>query len=135
MLDVNFIQNQRVGFHCRKSLREAVDICAYTGKKLLLEERTVEHIKPLHPARGWKKEPGINNMNNLLITGHEINDERRNRPFYEWVRSRPDVVKNIQNYLDRLRGIIINNRDYVEEVKNTLNYEARGIVVFKGNNL
>ncbi|OGI02695.1 MAG: hypothetical protein A2Y25_11130 [Candidatus Melainabacteria bacterium GWF2_37_15] len=124
MLNLN--QNNSLGFGYKSPLKDIVDICAYTGKKLSRRERTVEHIKP--HSRG-----GSNSLKNYLITAGPINMKRGNMRFDKWLKNMPEVVENIQKYLDKSRGLKINEKNYVEEVKVTLNREARGVVVFHGN--
>lgn len=118
--------NQQVSFGYCPQLKNLVSIDAYTGATLSRSERTIEHIKP--HSKG-----GSNNINNYLIVGNDINECRKNKRFDKWIKVRPNIVKNIQEYLNKLRGLKVDGMDYVEEVKKTLNTEARGVVTFQGN--
>jgi len=120
--------NQQVSFGYCPQLKNVVSLDAYTGKTLHREERTLEHIKP-HSKKGRD----INNIGNLLITERDINGQRKNTRFDKWLNDRPEIVKNIQDYLNKLRGLKVDGIDYVEELKKTLNTEARGVVTFQGN--
>ena len=100
---------------------------AYTGELLARGKRTFEHILP--HSKG-----GPNTLGNCLITGAKINGERANMSLTEWFTKKPSVIQHIQDYLNELRGLKVGGVDYVETVKKTLNREAHGMVVFKGNN-
>jgi hypothetical protein len=120
-------QPQNVSFGYKSPLKPIIDLDAYTGKKLAKGMRTFEHILP--HSKG-----GPNTIANCLITGAEINGKRGNMPFTQWLKTFPAAIKNIQNYLDKFRGLKVDGQDYVEVVKKTLNREAKGMVVFRGNN-
>lgn len=115
-----------IGFGYSSPIKDYIDTCAYTGKQLKRNQRTLEHIKP-------HSKSGQNIMSNYLVAGQKINEARGNMPFTKWLRIFPQAIKNIQNYLDKYRGLKINGVDYVEVVKKTLNKEAKGIVSFRGN--
>jgi len=123
----NPLEQQQVGFGYKSPLKALIDLDAYTGKKLSKGQRTFEHILP--HSKG-----GPNTIANCLITGAAINGERGNIPFFKWLQLKPSVIKNIQNYLNKFRGLKVEGKDYVETVKKTLNREARGVVTFCGNN-
>jgi len=118
-------QNQQIPFGYKSPLKDIVSLDAYTGKILSRRQRTFEHILP--HSKG-----GPNTISNCLITGAAINGERGNMPFSKWLKKKPGVIQNIQNYLNQLRGLIVNGQDYVETVKKTLNREAQGVVTFTG---
>lgn len=116
---------KQVNFGYKSPLKPIIDTDAYTGKLLSRRERTFEHIHP-------HSQGGPNSISNCLITGAKINGERGNMPFYRWLKIKPGVIKNIQNYLNKYRGLMVEGQNYVEVVKRTLNKEARGVVVFRG---
>ena len=124
--NLNLVQNQQVNFGYSSPLKAIIGLDAYTGKALARHQRTFEHILP--HSKG-----GPNTIANCLITGSAINGERGNMNFDKWLKIKPSVIKNIQNYLDKFRGLQVNGQDYVETVKRTLNKEAKGVVTFKGN--
>jgi len=117
--------NQQVNFGYKTPLKEIINLDAYTGKALSRGQRTFEHIHP--HSKG-----GQNTIANCLITGSAINGERGNMPFSKWLQQKPSVIKNIQSYLNKFRGLKVEGQDYVETVKKTLNAEAKGIVTFTG---
>jgi len=124
--DFDLSQNLGVDFGRKSPLKKVVNICAYTGEKLVKKARTIEHIKP-------RSAGGHSNASNYLITGEAANQARGNMRFDRWIKKHPEGAQNIQNYLNKFRGIQVKGEDYVEEVKNTLNREARGVVTFAGN--
>jgi len=115
-----------ISFGYKSKLKDYVSTDAYTGKEVARENRTVEHILP--HCNGGK-----NIESNYLMVDKDINNLRGNIPFDKWLKAYPEFIKNIQNYLNKLRGIKINNKDYVKEVIPTLNKEAKGLITFKGN--
>lgn len=116
----------KVSFGYKSPIKDIMDTCAYTGKKIPRKLRSVEHIKP-------KSKGGPNKLENYLMVERNINSERSNTPFHKWLKEKPNVVKHIQNFLNKYRGKIVEGKNYVEEVKKTLNKEAKGAVTFKGN--
>ena len=124
MLNLN--QSNSLSFGYKSPLKDIVNLCAYTGKILPKSQRTLEHIKP--HSKG-----GASSLANYLVTDGPINWQRGSMRFDRWLKSMPEVAKNIQNYLNNLRGLKVSGTDYVEEVKKTLNREARGVVAFSGN--
>lgn len=118
--NVNFTGNREA-----KELKDNVDICAYSGKLLLPKKRSLEHVKA-------RSKGGASDISNYIITGIKINSHREDEPLSLVLKKNPDYVKNIQSYLDKVRGLIINGRDYVKTVIPTLNREAKGVAVFKG---
>ncbi len=125
MLDFGMFQNLGINFGYKSPLKDVVDVCAYTGKKLTRKARTLEHIHP--HSRG-----GVNFISNYLIAEAPINRARGNMRFDKWLRKKPEVIGHIQDYLNKFRGLKVHGRDYVETVKHTLNREARGVVTFSG---
>lgn len=113
------------GFGYKSPLKDVVDLCAYTGKRLARDKRTLEHIRP-------HSQGGASSLANYLMTEGPLNHERGNMPFDKWLKSKPGIAGHIQNYLNKLRGIKIDGQDYVEAVKRSLNEEARGVVAFAG---
>ena len=111
----------------RIALKEKIDIDAYTGKKLRKNDKSIEHIQPA-------SRNGMNDVSNYLVVHRKINEERGNTPFWEFLQDFPEVIKNIQSYLDRYRGMQFKGENYVEAVKATLNREAKGVVSFRGKN-
>ncbi len=101
--------------------------CAYTGKTFCKRNGKVslEHIHP-------RSKDGADSLDNFLIVNTKINTERGNMPFSYWLTKRPATIKHIQNYLDKLRGTIVEGQDYVKEVVQTLNKEAKGVATFHG---
>jgi CRISPR/Cas system Type II protein with McrA/HNH and RuvC-like nuclease domain len=118
-----------LSFGYRSPVKKIARYCAYTGKKFTKNLKpTFEHIKP--HSKG-----GQNSIDNCLATTAKSNHLRGNQRFDKWLQENPEVAKNIQAYLDKMRGTKIEGKDYVEAVKKTLNREARGLVSFKGKYL
>jgi len=116
-----------ISFGYRSPIKRIAKHCAYTGEPFSESNpATFEHIVP-------KSNGGRASLKNCLAVTAEANQARANMPFKRWISTFPGCVKNIQNYLNEMRGTIVNGRDYVEAVKKTLNKQAKGIVVFKGN--
>lgn len=114
---------RNLSFGYKTPLKHLIGICAYTGASLSQSNRSFEHILP--HSKG-----GTNAAANCLITGIAINNERGNMPFFKWLTSHPWVAKNVQNYLDKYRNLSVGGINYVEQVKRTLNREAKGVVTF-----
>lgn len=118
-----------MSFGYSSPVKKLANYCAYTGKRFTRTVKpTFEHIKP--HSKG-----GPNGIENCIAVTEKINSARGNMRFDKWLKVFPEAVDNIQSYLNKMRGIKIDNRDYVETVKKTLNREARGYVTFKGNGL
>jgi hypothetical protein len=116
-------------FGYKSPVKDAAIHCAYTGELFTNKNKpTFEHICP-------KSLGGSNDISNCLATTLKSNNKRGNMLFNKWLILFPRVIKNIQNYLNEMRGVEINGHDYVEEVKKTLNKEAKGVAVFHGNRL
>lgn len=118
-----------VSFGYKSPVKKIAKYGAYTGKKFTEKIRpTFEHILP--HSKG-----GPTSIANCLATTAKSNNARGNMRFDKWLKKMPSVIKNIQKYLNRMRGIKIKGIDYVKVVKKTLNREARGVAVFRGNKL
>lgn len=117
-----------LGFCGGNSVKNVINTCAYTGRELARRARTFEHILP-------KSKGGTYDISNGLVTAAPVNHARGNIPLSKWFKMHPDMARNVQKYLDKYRGIKIMGRDYVEEVKRTLNDRAAGVVSFKGKKL
>ena len=116
-----------LSFGYKSPVKQIAKYCAYTGKEFTKNLKpTFEHIKP--HSKG-----GPTNLANCIATTAKSNNARGNMPFSKWLKIHPEVIKNIQKYLDGMRGTIIEGKDYVETVKKTLNHEAHGVAFFKGN--
>lgn len=118
-----------LSFGYKSPVKKIAQYCAYTGKKFGGNLKpTFEHILP--HSKG-----GRNSIANCLATTAASNHARGNMRFDKWLKKNPSVIKFIQDYLNKMRGIKINGKDYVETVKKTLNREARGLVAFTGKKL
>ncbi len=118
-----------LSFGYSSPVKKIAKICAYTGKEFGKSLRpTFEHILP--HSKG-----GANGIANCLATTATSNHARGNMRFDKWLRLNPGVTGHIQNYLNNMRGIKIDDTDYVEAVKKTLNREARGVAAFAGNKM
>ena len=116
--------NSFITFGYSSEVKRIAKHCAYTGKTFNGKTHpTFEHIRP--HCKGGK-----NNISNCLAVTKEINNKRGCMPFIMWIKKFPEVIQHIQDYLNELRGQRINNVDYVEAVKKTLNEEAKGLAVF-----
>lgn len=119
--------SEQPNFGYKSPLKPLIELDAYTGEILKAGNRTFEHIHP--HSKGGK-----NTIANCLITGAPINHERGNMDFSKWLKIKPSVAQNIQNYLDKYRNLVVNGQNYVKAVLPTLNNEAKGVVTFHGNN-
>ena len=122
-----------ISFGYSKFLKDIIDIDAYTGKDLNRGQRSIEHIKP-------KSHGGSNSLENYLVVDRTLNSNRGNLDFDKWLAKFPEFIKNIQDYLDKVRGIKykannFDNHKYVKNVINTLNRESKGVASFRGNKL
>ncbi len=101
--------------------------CAYTDKPFSKRagRASLEHIHP-------HSKDGFDGLKNYLVVNAKINTERGNIPFSQWLTERPEIITNIQKYLDRARGLIVEGQDYVNEIVPVLNREAQGVAMFHG---
>lgn len=118
---INRISN--INFSYRSKIKSIAPICAYGGEKFTKRNpSTYEHLVP-HSKGGPTKD------SNCLAVTHNWNQLRGNMDFIDFINKFPIVIKNIQKYLDIMRGI---DPEYTESVKRTINNECHGEVVFKG---
>lgn len=59
---------------------------------------SLEHIKPRHPQDGSKG--GKNTYSNYIYASREWNVKRKNTPLDKWVEQNPQIVDNMQKYID-----------------------------------
>lgn len=115
-----------VSFGYKSPIKNIAKRCAYYGTLFTNKNKaTFEHIK-CHSVGGKT------NLANCLACTSEANGHRGNTRFDLWLKQNSWIIENIQNYLDELRGIKVEGKDYVKEVTKTLNQEARGVVTFRG---
>ncbi len=120
----------KMSFGYRSPIKKFALHCAYTGKKFSKElPPTFEHVLP-------KSKGGSCKHSNGLAIGLKINQKRSNLRFDLWLKKFPEIIKNIQKYLNELRAldVKVKNKPHVDEVIKTLNLEARGVATFKGTN-
>jgi hypothetical protein len=118
--------NNNVSFKYKSKLKDVATTCAYLAEPFTKNNKaTVEHIKPF--SRG-----GASTLSNYLAVMAKPNQQRGNIAFDLWLTKMPQIAKNIQDYLDKMRGIIIDGQDYVKVVVPTLNKESKGKFTFKG---
>ena len=121
------MMNNNISFGYKSPIKKIAKHCAYTAKSFSESEpATFEHIIPHCKANS------SNGIENCLAVTKDINHTRGSMPFNKWLNLFPVTRENIQAYLDEMRGTIVNGKDYVESVKETLNKEAKGVTIFKG---
>lgn len=93
------------------------------GDKLSVKNASLEHIKP--KSKGGKSE-----IANFLLVSKNQNWSRGNQDFDLFIKEHPEKILTIQEYLNELRGVIIDGINYVKVVVKTLNREV-GCELFK----
>lgn len=97
------------------------------GRRLLSSSvGTIEHIRP-------RTHKGLNMGKNYLLECAECNNTRSSIPFDKWLKMRPEMVKNLQTYMDEIikqtnSGILRGYDWYPREVAATLEKESKGVV-------
>lgn len=100
--------------------------CAYCGKAFTKKNfATLEHIQP-------HSKHGASNVSNYLPVHMKCNQRRGNMDFTSYLAGHKNAIGFIQKCLDRLRGQVIDGRDYISSVVPTLNKQAKGMVHFHG---
>jgi len=127
-MDINFNKGSHLNFKYKSRLKDLfkqgkldLKLDAY-GFPLTADNVTLEHIKP-------HSKNGANNIANYLLVSAKANQSRGNKDFKLFLEENPSIIQHIMNYLNKMRGIIISKRDYVEEVSRTLNKES-GLNIF-----
>lgn len=98
------------------------------GQRLVsLSVGTIEHIKP-------RSNKGASMGRNYLLECGNCNHTRSDVPFAEWLKMRPEMVKNLQKYMDEIikqinEGTIVGYEWYPSEVAATLAEESKGAVI------
>lgn len=100
-----------------------LNIDAY-GAPLNKKNVSLEHIRP-------HSKNGPSSLSNFLLVSREENQKRGNLNFDVFLKENPEKIGFIQQYLNKLRNVFIDNKNYVEQVKLTLNRESKGVAVFK----
>ena len=93
------------------------------GDKLTIKNASLEHIKP-------RSKGGKNKISNYLLVSKNQNWNRGNQDFDLFIKEHPEKILTIQEYLNELRGVIIDGINYVKVVVKTLNREV-GCKLFK----
>lgn len=97
------------------------------AKRLIrLSVGTVEHIKPNSLG-------GENAISNFLLVSALANSLRGNMPLTEFIKRFPQVLKNVQKYIEDIidtihRGGLQGNQAYPYKVKQTLKQESEGLI-------
>lgn len=116
-----------INFGSKNRVKRLAKFCAYSGEVFTDNNpATFEHIIP-------KSKKGKTKIYNCLAVTQKYNNMRGNIDLLIWLKRYPYMILNIQKYLNNMRFLNINGKNYVEQVKNTLNKECRGQIVFKGN--
>lgn len=97
-------------------------------KKLKKNQKSIEHIVP-HSKKG------PNTISNYLVVDKKINEVRGCMLFVRWLETFPEAIKNIQVYLDKYKELMVEDINYVNMVKPTLNKEAKGLITFTGKQI
>lgn len=97
------------------------------AKRLIrLSVGTVEHIKP--DSLG-----GENDISNFMLVSAQANSLRGNMPLSDFIKRFPQVLKNVQIYIEDIintihKGGLQGNQSYPYKVKQTLRKESEGII-------
>ena len=93
---------------------------------------SLEHIKPRHPQD--KSAGGENKYSNYIYASREWNIRRKNTPLDKWVKQNPEIIDNMQKYMDTVIEKINNGevlkrcRVYPIIVAETLEKESKGLI-------
>lgn len=93
---------------------------------------THEHIRANTPSKKGHAR-GESHPKNYLLQCYNCNNKRLNMPFDQWVRLHPEIIDNVQKYIDVIIDRINNNQIknyawYPVAVAKTLYEESKGLI-------